>query len=159
LHNSNATGSSPPRDKHSKTPDTIYVLDIAGTAPQPFTYCALALRKPDPRRRSTQTWRFTDDGRLCCAHKNMCVQSKDGFMGLCKGWLLAFIHTPLFVSADSLNGQINLDYCECCVVFAMHFIVRHFIIFCCFKLARFIIYLQAKCSFQCVCNINQMLCL
>ncbi|XP_012219117.1 intermembrane lipid transfer protein Vps13D isoform X2 [Linepithema humile] len=78
-------GSSPPRDKHSKTPDTIYVLDIAGTAPQPFTYCALALRKPDPRRRSTQTWRFTDDGRLCCAHKNMCVQSKDGFMGLCKG--------------------------------------------------------------------------
>ncbi|XP_072751576.1 intermembrane lipid transfer protein Vps13D isoform X2 [Anoplolepis gracilipes] len=78
-------GSSPPRDKHSKTPDTIFVLDIAGTAPQPFTYCALALKKPDPRRRSTQTWRFTDDGRLCCAHKNMCVQSKDGFMGLYEG--------------------------------------------------------------------------
>ncbi|KYN30792.1 Vacuolar protein sorting-associated protein 13D [Trachymyrmex septentrionalis] len=78
-------GSSPPRDKHSKAPDTIFVLDIAGTAPQPFTYCALALRKPDPRRRSTQTWRFTDDGRLCCAHKNMCVQSKDGFMGLYEG--------------------------------------------------------------------------
>lgn len=63
----------------------MLVLDIAGTAPQPFTYCALALRKPDPRRRSTQTWRFTDDGRLCCAHKNMCVQSKDGFMGLHEG--------------------------------------------------------------------------
>ncbi|XP_025991492.2 vacuolar protein sorting-associated protein 13D isoform X3 [Solenopsis invicta] len=78
-------GSSPPRDKHSKTPGTIFVLDIAGTAPQPFTYCALALRKPDSRRRSTQTWRFTDDGRLCCAHKNMCVQSKDGFMGLYEG--------------------------------------------------------------------------
>ncbi|KYQ55282.1 Vacuolar protein sorting-associated protein 13D [Trachymyrmex zeteki] len=78
-------GSSPPRDKHSKTPDTIFVLDIAGTAPQPFTYCALALRKPDPRRRSTQTWQFTDDGRLCCAHKNMCVQLKDGFMGLYEG--------------------------------------------------------------------------
>ncbi|KAL0131079.1 hypothetical protein PUN28_002577 [Cardiocondyla obscurior] len=78
-------GSSPPRDKHSKTPDTILVLDIAGTAPQPFTYCALALKKPDPRRQSTQTWRFTDDGRLCCAHKNMCVQSKDGFMGLYEG--------------------------------------------------------------------------
>ncbi|KAL6266404.1 hypothetical protein P5V15_003257 [Pogonomyrmex californicus] len=82
-------GSSPPRDKHSKTPDTIFVLDIAGTAPQPFTYCALALRKPDPRRRSTQTWRFTDDGRLCCAHKNMCVQSKDGFMGLYEGGSVA----------------------------------------------------------------------
>lgn len=78
-------GSSPPRDKHSKVPETVLVLDIAGTAPQPFTYCALALRKPDPRRRSTQTWRFTDDGRLCCAHKNMCVQSKDGFMGLHEG--------------------------------------------------------------------------
>ncbi|XP_024892812.1 vacuolar protein sorting-associated protein 13D isoform X2 [Temnothorax curvispinosus] len=82
-------GSSPPRDKHSKAPDTIFVLDIAGTAPQPFTYCALALRKPDPRRRSTQTWRFTDDGRLCCAHKNMCVQSKDGFMGLYEGGSVA----------------------------------------------------------------------
>ncbi|XP_012530446.2 vacuolar protein sorting-associated protein 13D isoform X2 [Monomorium pharaonis] len=82
-------GSSPPRDKHSKVPDTIFVLDIAGTAPQPFTYCSLALRKPDPRRRSTQTWRFTDDGRLCCAHKNMCVQSKDGFMGLYEGGSVA----------------------------------------------------------------------
>ncbi|XP_078044296.1 vacuolar protein sorting 13D isoform X1 [Augochlora pura] len=82
-------GSSPPRDKHSKTPETVLVLDIAGTAPQPFTYCALALRKPDSRRRSTQTWRFTDDGRLCCAHKNMCVQSKDGFMGLHEGGSVA----------------------------------------------------------------------
>ncbi|XP_076167518.1 vacuolar protein sorting 13D isoform X3 [Ptiloglossa arizonensis] len=78
-------GSSPPRDKHSKTPEMVLVLDIAGTAPQPFTYCVLALKKPDPRRRSTQTWRFTDDGRLCCVHKNMCVQSKDGFMGLHEG--------------------------------------------------------------------------
>lgn len=79
-------GSSPPRDKHSRTLDnSVLVLDIAGTAPQPFTYCALALRRPDTRRRSTQTWRFTDDGRLCCAHKNMCVQSKDGFMGLYEG--------------------------------------------------------------------------
>ncbi|XP_020712491.2 intermembrane lipid transfer protein Vps13D isoform X3 [Athalia rosae] len=78
-------GSSPPRDKYSRAPDTVLVLDIAGTAPQPFSYCALALRRPDPRRRSTQTWLFTDDGRLCCAHQNMCVQSKDGFMGLHEG--------------------------------------------------------------------------
>lgn len=97
VHNFNETGSSPPRDKHSKTPGTIFVLDIAGTAPQPFTYCALALRKPDSRRRSTQTWRFTDDGRLCCAHKNMCVQSKDGFMGLYEGWNSAFIYTHLLI--------------------------------------------------------------
>ncbi|RLU23666.1 hypothetical protein DMN91_003872 [Ooceraea biroi] len=82
-------GSSPPRDKHSKAANMIFVLDIAGTAPQPFTYCPLALRKPDSRRKSTQTWRFTDDGRLCCAHKNMCVQSKDGFIGLCEGGSVA----------------------------------------------------------------------
>ncbi|XP_012282695.1 vacuolar protein sorting-associated protein 13D isoform X2 [Orussus abietinus] len=82
-------GSSPPRDKHSKATDKVLVLDIAGTAPQPFTYCPLALRRPDPRRRSTQTWRFTDDGRLCCAHQNMCVQSKDGFMGLHEGGCVA----------------------------------------------------------------------
>ncbi|XP_014236722.1 vacuolar protein sorting-associated protein 13D isoform X1 [Trichogramma pretiosum] len=82
-------GSSPPRDKHSRTPDTVLVLDIAGTAPQPFTFCPLALRRPDPRRRSTQTWRFTDDGRLCCVHANMCVQSKDGFMGLQEGGRVA----------------------------------------------------------------------
>ncbi|XP_043480928.1 vacuolar protein sorting-associated protein 13D isoform X1 [Leptopilina heterotoma] len=82
-------GSSPPRDKLTKAPDTVLVLDIAGTAPQPFTYCALALRRPDPRRKSTQTWRFTDDGRLCCVHRNMCVQSKDGFMGLNEGGSVA----------------------------------------------------------------------
>lgn len=88
-------GSSPPRDKHSRTPDTVLVLDIAGTAPQPFSYCPLALRRPDSRRRSTQTWRFTEDGRLCCVHANMCVQSKDGFMGLQEGLislLLFFYH-------------------------------------------------------------------
>lgn len=78
-------GSSPPRAKNSRDANKTFVLDIAGPAPQPFTYCPLALRKPDSRRKSTQTWRFTDDGRLCCAHKNMCVQSKDGFMGLCEG--------------------------------------------------------------------------
>lgn len=101
------TGSSPPRDKHSKASDTIFVLDIAGTAPQPFTYCALALRKPDPRRRSTQTWRFTDDGRLCCAHKNMCVQSKDGFMGLYEGWDVVFICTLIIKLTKMFAKVVN----------------------------------------------------
>ena len=43
------------------------------------------LRKPDPRRQLTQTWRFTDDGRLCCGHNNVFVQAKDGFYGVRQG--------------------------------------------------------------------------
>ncbi|XP_054285267.1 intermembrane lipid transfer protein VPS13D-like [Macrosteles quadrilineatus] len=74
-------GSSPPR----APPDKILVLDISGPAPQPSHYVSLVLRRPDKRRKSTQTWRFTDDGRLCCVHNNMCVQAKDGFFGLRQG--------------------------------------------------------------------------
>lgn len=73
-------GSSPPRDQSG----SVLVLDIAGLAPQPTQYTPLVIRRPDPRRRSTQTWRFTE-GRLCCAHNNMCVQAKDGFYGLHAG--------------------------------------------------------------------------
>lgn len=120
VHNFNETGSSPPRDKHSKTPDTIFVLDIAGTAPQPFTYCALALRKPDSRRRSTQTWRFTDDGRLCCAHKNMCVQSKDGFMGLYEGWDTVFICTHSLIRLMIKSIRIFREF-----PFVTRFIIRY----------------------------------
>lgn len=93
------------------------MLDIAGTAPQPFTYCALALRKPDPRRRSTQTWRFTDDGRLCCAHKNMCVQSKDGFMGLYEG-LKYYICKVLY---DPLGRRIFIYLFDLCYIFSVSF--------------------------------------
>ncbi|KAK6626649.1 hypothetical protein RUM44_009125 [Polyplax serrata] len=81
-------GSSPPRDPRSKSSDyndKILVLDIAGTAPQPMQCVALVLRRLDKRRASTQKWRFTQDGRLCCAHRNMCVQAKDGFFGLRQG--------------------------------------------------------------------------
>ncbi|XP_034247458.1 vacuolar protein sorting-associated protein 13D isoform X2 [Thrips palmi] len=87
-------GSSPPRDPHrshsfgsssTSSSDKILVLDIAGPAPQPSQYVGLTLRRVDNRRKSTQTWRFTEDGRLCCAHNNMCVQAKDGFFGLRQG--------------------------------------------------------------------------
>ena len=61
------------------------MLDIAGPAPQPSEYTPLMLRKPDERRKLTQTWRFTEDGRLCCLHSNMFVQAKDGFLGLTTG--------------------------------------------------------------------------
>lgn len=64
------------------------VLDIAGPALQPKEFVNLALRRPSQRRISTQTWRFTEEGRLCCAHNNMCVQARDGFFGLKKGMTL-----------------------------------------------------------------------
>ncbi|XP_047110726.1 vacuolar protein sorting-associated protein 13D [Schistocerca piceifrons] len=75
-------GSSPP---HDQSGSGGLVLDIAGPAPQPLQYVPLVLRRPDARRQSTQTWRFTAEGRLCCAHYNMCVQAKDGFFGLRQG--------------------------------------------------------------------------
>lgn len=74
-------GSSPPRAPSDK----VMVLDICGPAPQPTQYVGLVIRRPDRRRVSTQSWKFTEDGRLCCAHSSMCVQAKDGFFGLHKG--------------------------------------------------------------------------
>lgn len=143
----NETGSSPPRDKHSKAPDTIFVLDIAGTAPQPFTYCALALRKPDSRRRSTQTWRFTDDGRLCCAHKNMCVQSKDGFMGLYEGWDAALICIHSLICFMIKSTRTVRKSCE--FLFVTRFISSD--IFCYFALLFLVqhtpYFLRANCHF------------
>lgn len=78
-------GSSPPSHPNQPRSENILVLDIEGPAPQPTSYTRLMLRRPDSRRRSTQTWRFTEEGRLCCAHYNMCVQAQDGFFGLRQG--------------------------------------------------------------------------
>ncbi|KAL1513260.1 hypothetical protein ABEB36_002689 [Hypothenemus hampei] len=76
-------GSSPPNHPNApRSQDNILILDIADTAPQPNFYSRLALKRIDPRRVSTQRWRFTQDGRLCCQHKNMCVQAENGFYGL-----------------------------------------------------------------------------
>lgn len=93
-------------------PSRILVLDIAGPALQPVEYTPLMLRKPDPRRQLTQTWRFTEDGRLCCGHNNVFVQAKDGFYGVRQGELLTFFQnlnscssskSPLFQSC--ISGQ------------------------------------------------------
>ncbi|KAG1679364.1 Vacuolar protein sorting-associated protein 13D [Nymphon striatum] len=84
-------GSNPPQDPRkssgssAKSKRTKFVLDLAGIGPQPDCYTPLMLRKSDDRRRSTQTWRFTEDGRLCCAYNNMYVQANDGFYGLKAG--------------------------------------------------------------------------
>jgi vacuolar protein sorting-associated protein 13D len=84
-------GSSPPQDltlspkASSSNGRNILVLDIAGPAVQPNSYVPLMLRRPDERRKFTQTWKFTDDGRLVCTHRGLYVQAKDGFLGLVKG--------------------------------------------------------------------------
>jgi vacuolar protein sorting-associated protein 13D len=61
------------------------VLDIETKAVLPDEFMPLTLRPPDGRRRLTQHWRFTPEGRLCCKHENLCVQAKDGFQGIDEG--------------------------------------------------------------------------
>ena len=61
------------------------MLDIATPAIQPYEYIPLRLRRLDARRRLTQTWLFTPEGRLRCQHPNLFVQAQDGFGGLCRG--------------------------------------------------------------------------
>lgn len=70
-------GSSPPRDLDSSTAAsaTRYVLDIEDSAPRPNHLIALTLRRPDLRRKNTQTWTFDEQmGLLRCNVKNMCLQ-------------------------------------------------------------------------------------
>ncbi|CAL4063499.1 unnamed protein product, partial [Meganyctiphanes norvegica] len=105
-------GSSPPHDpsirRSSKTNNNILVLDIAGPAPQPNSYTPLMLRKPDDRRRLTQTWRFTDDGQLCCLHANLFVQAKDGFPGLTTGNDVV-LGPPQLVHYDTMENGIPYE--------------------------------------------------
>lgn len=60
----------------------------------------LMLRRPDERRKTTQRWEFTQDGRLCCAAtQTMCVQVRPVFglnegeyvVGLLREEMLTFI--------------------------------------------------------------------
>jgi len=56
-------GSSAPRDpriKKTSANDVTYVLDIADIALRPSVEVSLILRKPDERRKTTQTWKFTE---------------------------------------------------------------------------------------------------
>ncbi|XP_078616141.1 intermembrane lipid transfer protein VPS13D-like isoform X3 [Branchiostoma floridae x Branchiostoma japonicum] len=77
-------GSSPPRHPGSSTAPSKamdgLVLDITDIAANPLKFITLCLRKPDQRRKATQTWNFTEDGRMCCLHTGLCVQAK--FPGL-----------------------------------------------------------------------------
>lgn len=78
-------GSSPPRE-HGKLNNNIirYVLDLE-KPPQPLQYIKLVVRPANKQRQSTQTWQFTEEGRLMCSHSNMCVQASGGFFGLRPG--------------------------------------------------------------------------
>ena len=67
---------------------TGLVLDIAGPAVQPHSYVPLMLRRPDERRQLTQKWKFTQEGRLVCAHPGLFVQAKDGFSGIAGGKII-----------------------------------------------------------------------
>jgi hypothetical protein len=72
------------------------------------------LRKPDPRRQLTQTWRFTDDGRLCCGHNNVFVQAKDGFYGVRQGISIKTISKTLLlwhchIFWHRYDGSINIS--------------------------------------------------
>uniref|UniRef100_A0A182Q6S0 UBA domain-containing protein n=1 Tax=Anopheles farauti TaxID=69004 RepID=A0A182Q6S0_9DIPT len=75
-------GTSPPSEPGRK--QARYVLDLE-KPPQPMQYIALVVRPANRQRRSTQTWHFTEDGRLMCEHSNMCVQARGGLFGLRSG--------------------------------------------------------------------------
>lgn len=78
-------GSSPPLEPGKKSSvSPRLVLDLE-KAPQPMNYTPLVVRPANKQRRSTQTWNFTDEGRLMCEHSNMCVQARGGFFGLRPG--------------------------------------------------------------------------
>lgn len=75
-------GSSPPSEPGKKA--QRFVLDLE-KPPQPLQQIQLVVRPANYQRRSTQTWYFTEDGRLMCEHTSMCVQPRNGFFGLRNG--------------------------------------------------------------------------
>ncbi|XP_058447485.1 intermembrane lipid transfer protein Vps13D isoform X2 [Malaya genurostris] len=75
-------GSSPPSEPGKKL--ARFVLDLE-RPPQPMQFINLVVRPANRQRKSTQTWRFTEEGRLMCEHSNMSVQAKGGIFGLQAG--------------------------------------------------------------------------
>lgn len=75
-------GSSPPTEPGKVA--QRFVLDL-DKPPQPLQPNQLVVRPANYQRRSTQTWYFTEEGRLMCEHKNLCVQPRNGFFGLRNG--------------------------------------------------------------------------
>ncbi|GFR72193.1 vacuolar protein sorting-associated protein 13D [Elysia marginata] len=104
-------GSMPPRDPRnpSTSSEPGLVLDIADLAPRPGQCVPLTLRKPDVRRRSTQTWRFTEQGQLCCLAGMMCVQAVGGDRGLQEGAIAVLGPGPSSDQQDQLQQSIHAE--------------------------------------------------
>lgn len=98
-------GSSPPTEPGKKPSFTTprLVLDLE-KAPQPMHDIPLVVRPANKQRRSTQTWYFTEEGRLMCEHSNMCVQARGGVFGLQPGGeaVLGMIVSDSHVVTESL---------------------------------------------------------
>ncbi|XP_053338052.1 intermembrane lipid transfer protein VPS13D isoform X1 [Clarias gariepinus] len=80
-------GSSPPQSKPAQPRPVEYymVLDIAGLAAvTDNSFEPLMLKRPDPRRSTTQTWHFCS-GMLTCGLPRLVVQVKGGASGLYDG--------------------------------------------------------------------------
>jgi vacuolar protein sorting-associated protein 13D len=75
-------GSSPPTEPGKKY--SRFVLDLE-KPPQPTQNICLVVRPANLQRKTTQTWRFTEEGRLMCEHSSLCVQAQGGFFGLRPG--------------------------------------------------------------------------
>lgn len=97
-------GSSPPIEPGRKSNAAHrLVLDLE-KAPQPRNFVPLVVRPANKQRRSTQTWNFTEEGRLMCEHSNMCVQVRGGIFGLRPGSeaVLGMIVSDTHVIRDGL---------------------------------------------------------
>ncbi|XP_076466689.1 LOW QUALITY PROTEIN: intermembrane lipid transfer protein VPS13D-like [Babylonia areolata] len=119
-------GSMSPRDpskarapSSAHPPTQGFVLDISDIAPQPGRPVPLVLKKPDERRRSTQTWRFTQDGMLCCHAGAMCIQTINGVEGLQDGALAVLGPGPEYRSSQGSE----VDAQEAGAVVPLHMLV------------------------------------
>lgn len=100
-------GSSPPTEPGMKRTNVQrFVLDLEHP-PQPMQYVALKVRELNPQRRSTQTWAFTEDGRLMCHHANMCVQAANGMFGLRHG--SEVVYGMIVSDKQSANQMVPIE--------------------------------------------------
>uniref|UniRef100_A0A6I8NRD1 Vacuolar protein sorting 13 homolog D n=1 Tax=Ornithorhynchus anatinus TaxID=9258 RepID=A0A6I8NRD1_ORNAN len=85
AHEGSSVPHNPNRPLTSQTTKPSAILDIAGLAAVTDNrYEPLMLRKPDPRRSTTQSWSF-QDGKLTCGLHGLVVQAKGGLSGLHDG--------------------------------------------------------------------------
>uniref|UniRef100_H2ZA64 Intermembrane lipid transfer protein VPS13-like C-terminal domain-containing protein n=1 Tax=Ciona savignyi TaxID=51511 RepID=H2ZA64_CIOSA len=81
-------GTAPPRKSQPSTAlrrhraATTIIASCSTSPSSPFKHdlgegIPLSLKRRDARRSSTQTWEFKQEGRMCCMHRNLCVQAKE----------------------------------------------------------------------------------